>query len=61
MKHAKREAPAMVQCGEGWCIETPAGMEGPMDSRQDAAVYLSLLNRVNAARNELACLDCEVP
>lgn len=49
----------MIQCGEGWCIETPAGMEGPMDSRQDAATYLSLLNRVDAARNELACLEGE--
>lgn len=54
------EAPMMIQCGEGWCIETPAGMEGPMDSRQDAAIYLNLLNRVNAARNEVACEDSEV-
>jgi len=57
MKRVKREAPMMVQCGEGWCIETPAGMEGPMDSQQDAAFYLSLLNRVDAARNEMACLE----
>jgi hypothetical protein len=54
------EGPMMIQCGEGWCIETPAGMEGPMDSRQDAAIYLNLLKRVDAARNELACEDCEV-
>ncbi|MFO8024715.1 hypothetical protein [Thiohalophilus sp.] len=61
MKHVKREAPAIVQCGELWCIETAAGIEGPVDSQQDAAVYLNLLNRVNAARNEQAGLDCETP
>jgi len=55
----RSETPMMIQCGEGWCIETPAGVEGPMDSRQDASIYLSLLNRVDAARNELACLDGE--
>lgn len=59
MKRVKREVPMMVQCGDGWCIETPAGMEGPMDSQQDAAVYLSLLNRVTAARNEMACQEVD--
>lgn len=53
------EVPLMVPCGEGWCIETPSGMEGPMDSRQDAAIYLSLLKRVDAARHEMACDDYE--
>jgi len=53
------ETPMMIQCGDGWCIETPAGMEGPVESQKDAAVYLSLLNRVDAARNELACLENE--
>ena len=51
--------PMMIQCGDGWCIETPAGMEGPVESQQDAAFYLSLLNRVDAARNEMACLEME--
>lgn len=47
-------------CGDGWCVKTPAGMEGPLESQKDAAKYLSLLQRVNAARSELACqdLDC---
>ncbi|MGD8407571.1 MAG: hypothetical protein PVG50_06635 [Thiohalophilus sp.] len=54
------EGPMMIQCGEGWCIETPAGMEGPMDSRQDAAIYLNLLKRVDAARNEMACEDSDI-
>jgi hypothetical protein len=54
------DAPTMIQCGEGWCIETPTGMEGPMDSRQDAAIYLSLLKRVDAARHEMACDDAEI-
>ena len=55
----KSEMPTMIPCGEGWCVETPAGMEGPMDSRQDAAIYLSLLKRVDAARHEAACEECE--
>lgn len=44
-------------CGEGWCVMTPAGMEGPLESQKDAAKYLSLLERVNAARSELVCQD----
>lgn len=51
--------PLMIQCGDGWCVETPSGMEGPIESQKDAAVYLSLLNRVDAARTEMACLETE--
>ncbi len=53
------ETPMMIQCGDGWCIETPAGMEGPVESPKDAVIYLSLLNRVDAARCEMACLESE--
>ncbi len=44
-------------CGDGWCVKTPVGMEGPLESPDDAANYAALLNRVNAARSELVCQD----
>lgn len=44
-------------CGDGWCVKTPGGLEGPLESADDAANYAVLLNRVNAARSELVCQD----
>ncbi|MCK4865586.1 MAG: hypothetical protein KAT06_09155 [Gammaproteobacteria bacterium] len=44
-------------CGDGWCVKTPGGLEGPLESADDAANYAVLLSRVNAARSELACQD----
>lgn len=44
-------------CGDGWCVKTPGGLEGPLESADDAANYAVLLNRVNAARSELPCQD----
>ena len=44
-------------CGDGWCVKTPSGLEGPLESADDATNYAVLLNRVNAARSELACQD----
>ena len=46
-------------CGEGWCVKTPVGIEGPLDTPADAVDYVVLLNRVSAARSELACQDTE--
>ena len=40
-------------CGEGWCVKTSVGMEGPLESADDAANYALLLSRVTAARSEL--------
>lgn len=44
-------------CGAGWCVNTPAGLEGPLDSPGDATNYAILLKRVNAARSGLVCQD----
>jgi hypothetical protein len=46
-------------CGDGWCVKTPVGLEGPLESADDAANYAVLLSRVDAARFELACQDSE--
>ena len=46
-------------CGDCWCVKTPVGLEGPLESADDAANYAVLLNRVNAARYELACQDSD--
>ena len=53
------EKDLLVPCGDGWCVQTPNGMEGPMESQSDAARYVALLNTVNAARSEVACTDTE--
>ena len=45
-------------CGDGWCVKTLGGLEGPLESADDAANYAVLLSRVNAARSKLvACQD----
>ena len=44
-------------CGDGWCVKTSTGLEGPLESADDASHYAALLNRVDAARSELACPD----
>ena len=51
------DATQIQPCGDGWCVKTPVGLEGPLESADDAANYAVLLNRVNAARSELACHD----
>lgn len=51
------DATLIQPCGDGWCVNTPGGLEGPLESADDAANYAVLLNRVNAARSELVYLD----
>ena len=46
-------------CGDGWCVKTAMGIEGPLESADDATNYAVLLNRVTAARSELACKEGE--
>ena len=53
------DATLIQPCGDGWCVKTPVGLEGPLESADDAANYAALLSRVCAARNELACQDKE--
>ncbi|MDH5370444.1 MAG: hypothetical protein OEW99_10490 [Gammaproteobacteria bacterium] len=53
------DATLIQPCGDGWCVKTSVGMEGPLESADDAANYAALLNRVSAARSELACQDNE--
>ena len=48
------DATLIQPCGDGWCVKTPVGLEGPLESADDATHYAALLNRVNAARSELA-------
>ena len=51
------DATLIQLCGDGWCVKTPVGLEGPLESADDATNYAVLLNRVNAARSELVCQD----
>lgn len=51
------DATLIQPCGEGWCVKTSGGLEGPLESADDAANYAALLNRVDAARSELVCQD----
>lgn len=37
-------------CGDGWCVKTSTGVEGPLDSIDDANDYATLLTVVQAAR-----------
>lgn len=55
------DATQIQPCGDGWCVQTPAGLEGPLDSVDDAANYAVLIKRVSAARSELVCQesDCQ--
>lgn len=53
------DATLIQPCGEGWCVETPGGMEGPLKSADDALNYVALLNRVSAARSELVCQETD--
>lgn len=55
------DATFIQPCGDGWCVKTPIGIEGPLESANDAANYVVLLNRVTAARSELVCQesDCQ--
>ena len=53
------DATLIQPCGDGWCVKTNTGLEGPLESADDATNYAVLLNRVNAARNELVCQDNE--
>lgn len=48
------------QHNKGWFIEAADGVEGPMESRQEAMEYSRLLELVVAARSsEVVCLDKE--
>jgi len=51
------DATLIQPCGDGWCVKTAVGLEGPLESADDAANYAVLLNRVNAARTELVYPD----
>jgi len=53
------DATLIQPCGDGWCVKTPVGLEGPLDSADDANNYAVLLKRVSAARTELVCQDSE--
>ena len=55
------DATLIQPCGDGWCVKTIAGLEGPLESADDATNYAVLLNRVDAARSELVCqeTDCQ--
>lgn len=53
------DATLIQPCGDGWCVKTPVGLEGPLESADDASNYAVLLNRVNAARSELVCQDSD--
>ena len=53
------DATLIQPCGGGWCVKTSTGLEGPLDSADDANNYAILLNRVNAARSELVFQDTE--
>ena len=53
------DATLIQPCGDGWCVKTPMGLEGPLESADDAANYASLLSRVNAARSEFAYQDSD--
>jgi len=53
------DATLIQPCGDGWCVKTAVGMEGPLETADDAANYAVLLNRVNAARSELVCQDSD--
>ena len=55
------DATLIQPCGDGWCVKTPVGLEGPLESADDAANYAVLLNRVNAARTELAFEEKDCP
>jgi hypothetical protein len=53
------DATLIQPCGDGWCVKTPVGIEGPLESADDAVNYAALLNRVTAARSELVCPDSD--
>ena len=41
----------------GWYVEMAGGLEGPLESCQDAQQYANLMQMVSAARREVVCLD----
>ena len=43
--------------GKGWCVEVPHESYGPMESETEARHYAQLMNRVSAARTQIACTD----
>lgn len=45
--------------GAGWYVESAGGLEGPLDSCQEAEKYLQLIQMARAARTEVVCLDRE--
>ncbi|MDH5180761.1 MAG: hypothetical protein OEZ39_02180 [Gammaproteobacteria bacterium] len=43
----------------GWFVELGGQIAGPLDTATDARDYVSLLEKIQAARTEVACLDAE--
>ena len=43
--------------GKGWCVEAAQESCGPMETEAEANRYLQLLNRVSAARTQVACTE----
>lgn len=39
-------------CGGHWCVKTPSGIEGPLETFDDANAYVMLLTLIKAARFE---------
>lgn len=43
----------------GWYVELAGQVSGPLDSAHDAHEYLQLIEKTQAARTEVVCLDNE--
>lgn len=53
------EQAQIVQTGQGWFVETLQGRFGPMDTRQEAANYLKLMQLADAAGTDTACTEAD--
>jgi hypothetical protein len=49
----------VIELGNNWYVNTPAGRIGPMESRQEADAYIRLMSKVIAAGSETACTEAE--
>lgn len=49
----------IVQTAQAWFVETPQGRVGPMETQQEAANYLKLMQIASAAGSEIACTEQE--
>lgn len=50
---------SIVETPRGWFVFSAAGNVGPLDSRREAVIYLSLMQQASAARREIACTETE--